>query len=43
MCVLLGGLANQPLHHLCTDTSALKQAIHKHLCDKKRVILHDGL
>jgi hypothetical protein len=29
--------------HLCADTSALKQAIHKHLRDKKLIVLPDGL
>ena len=37
------GFANQSLHHLCADASALKRAIHKHLCDKEPIILRDGL
>ena len=28
--------ANQALHHLGTNTSALKPVVHKHLCEKKR-------
>src|SRR6266705_1778532 len=37
------GFANQSLHHLCADTSALKRAIHKYLRDKKLIVLRDGL
>src|SRR5215472_9450713 len=37
------GFVNHSLHYLCADTPALKRAIHKHLRDKKLIILRDGL
>src|SRR5437763_13454603 len=37
------GFANQSLHHLGADASALKRAIHKHLRDKKLINLRNGL
>lgn len=39
----LCGLSNQALHHLCPDTPSLKVAVHKELCNKKLIILREGL